>query len=134
MKPLIKKDMPVQFIKFGIVGISNTLIDLGIFQALTAYTPIYYVIANIISFSLGVLNSYIWNRIWTFRSPDRRISKEFIRFAIISVIGLVLNTLFLAVFIEVFNFPSFLGKVVATVLVFVWNFFMSKSWVFKTNE
>jgi len=134
MQLFIKKETPRQFIKFSIVGLSNTLIDIGIFQALIAYTPIYYVVANIISFLFGVLNSYIWNRVWTFKSPNKKIGKEFTRFVIISMVGLALNTLFLVVFMEVFDFPSFLGKVLATILVLIWNFFMSKFWAFEVYE
>ncbi len=134
MKFFIKKDTSMQFVKFSIVGLSNTLLDVGVFQLLTMYTPIYYVIANLISFSFGVLNSYLWNRIWTFKSPNKKISKEFTRFVIISMVGLVLNTLFLSIFIEIFNYPSLTGKILATVLVLIWNFCMSKFWAFKTDE
>ena len=121
-----------QFFRFGTVGILNTAIDIGFFYILTNYAHLHYIFASTISFTLGIINSYIWNRIWTFKSSDRTITKEFLRFALVSVIGLVLNTLFLGMFVEFMGLPNLIGKIFATFLVLVWNFFMSKFWVFKS--
>ncbi|HIW31730.1 MAG TPA: GtrA family protein, partial [Candidatus Paenibacillus intestinavium] len=74
-----------QFIIFAIVGVSNTVVDFIIFWLLIQLS-VHYIIANIVAYSIGMLNSYIWNNAITFRSNDRHryiiAVKRMIRFII----------------------------------------------------
>ncbi|MDD3679101.1 MAG: GtrA family protein, partial [Patescibacteria group bacterium] len=53
----MKKETVKQAGKFGIVGVSNTLIDFGVFNLLTAVFGVYVVIANLFSVSIAIINS-----------------------------------------------------------------------------
>ncbi len=56
-----------EFIKFALVGLLNTAVDVAIFFLLTwVNTP--YVAAQVVSYSCGAANSYLLNKFWTFRS------------------------------------------------------------------
>src|SRR5262249_14172576 len=60
-----------RFAKFAIVGASSTLIDMGLFWAMVRQlgwgeTLLMRIVANSISFTLGVTNGFLWNRYWTF--------------------------------------------------------------------
>src|SRR5271169_2227468 len=57
----------VQFVKFGIVGISNTLITFAVYTLLLKVFNVWYLIASAIGFILGATNGFLLNRAWTFR-------------------------------------------------------------------
>lgn len=54
------------FVKFGIVGLGNTLITIGSYHVFV-YLGLNYILANVISYLLGMMNSYYWNKNWVFR-------------------------------------------------------------------
>ena len=87
--------LSIQFIKFLIVGFSNFIITFGILNLLMFLTGItsgfYYSIFISISFACGVINSYIWNKRWTFKKGNKLEKKEFSKFLIITLITLGLN-------------------------------------------
>ncbi len=64
-------DMFVKFIKFNIVGVMNTALDLGIFALLT-WIGVGEGLAKTVSYSCGVLNSYFWNSRWTFKQEHKK--------------------------------------------------------------
>ncbi len=87
--------LSIQFIKFVIVGFSNFVITFGILNLLMLLTGItsgfYYSIFISISFACGVINSYIWNKRWTFKKGNKLEKKEFSKFLTITLITFGLN-------------------------------------------
>ena len=65
------KDGIVQLVKYNIVGVINTLVDFLVYQLLT-YLGMKYAIAQCISYSCGILNSYFFNSRWTFKRDAAR--------------------------------------------------------------
>ncbi len=61
-------DIIHQIIKYGVVGILNTLVTLIIIFILTKVFHVYYIWANIAGYATGVIHSFIWNKIWVFKS------------------------------------------------------------------
>ena len=64
----------LQLAKFIVVGVLNTLVDLGVLNLLILVTDVtlgpFYVIFKSISFIAAVSNSYVWNKYWTFESKS----------------------------------------------------------------
>ena len=56
-----------QFIRFGIVGIINTLITLIVIYFLQEILHVKYTISNFIGYIAGVVNSFFWNKLWVFK-------------------------------------------------------------------
>ena len=69
MKP-VRNDLFYQIIKFSIVGILNTALTLSVIFILTKEHHVYYITANITGYIIGVMNSFLWNKIWVFKSGD----------------------------------------------------------------
>ena len=84
-------DGVIRFIKFGMVGVINTLVNWIIFFILNAL-GMYYILANIIAYILGTVNSYLWNTLWVFKYKDKASTETTIKFIILNLIGLGLNT------------------------------------------
>jgi len=125
------KKLLIQFVKFGFVGALSTVIDWGIYFALTRLCHINYIPAKMISFSVAVMNSYLLNRVWTFQIQKNASFKEFIKFIMIALIGLSLNTLIMFIVVDKIKLIDIWGLVIATVIVVFWNFSSSRFWVFK---
>ncbi|MEG1524033.1 MAG: GtrA family protein [Clostridia bacterium] len=77
----------IQFIQFNIVGVLNTLVDFLVFQALNLLLGWTYV-AQVISYSCGIINSYLWNSNWTFKEQRTRSLREMLLFLVVNVISL----------------------------------------------
>ncbi|MCL5795735.1 MAG: GtrA family protein, partial [Patescibacteria group bacterium] len=58
----------------------------------TRWLGIFYLVAKVFSFILASINNYILNRVWTFRSREKNIKREFIKFFVVSLVGLGINT------------------------------------------
>ncbi len=133
-----------QAIKFVLVGIINTVIDLGVLNILILASGISaglgYSIFKGISFTAAVVNSYFLNRSWTFRrGATNKTQKEFFQFFIASVIGFVINVSAASFVVNLIG-PQFgigaklwanVGAILATLTAMFWNFLAYKFIVFK---
>lgn len=131
-----------QAAKFGLVGILNTLIDLGVLNFLSMLTGITkgFIVGgvNVPGFSVAVVNSYFWNKLWVFQRKER-LFRDFPQFLAISVIGILLNSGIIVV-ITTYISPLFgvseevwlnIAKVAAVPVNMTWNFLGYKFIVFQ---
>ena len=123
-------DGVIRFIKFGMVGVINTLVNWIIFFILNAL-GMYYILANIIAYILGTVNSYLWNTLWVFKYKDKASTETTIKFIILNLIGLGLNTGILYVLVDLCNLNKFIGLVTTTAIVMIINYIVNKLWVFS---
>jgi putative flippase GtrA len=149
MKESIFDRFPVilQIVKFLVIGVLNTFIDFLILNLLIWATGIYEGVGifflNIISFSFAVVNSYLWNKYWTFQEKSRTgIPTQFAKFLTVSVIGGIINSS-VVFLITTYIDPLFslegqvwanVAKVVATAVGLVWNFIGYKFWALKPQD
>ena len=117
--------------KFAIVGVANTLLDMGVFWLLSVLLGINPYISQVISYSCGMLNSYIFNRSWTFRSQAKFFSPALLRFIILNLIMLGISTGLLFVLLDILAVPKMIAKVCATIITLVISFVVNRLWVFK---
>ncbi len=138
-KLALRKKTYRQFIKFGIVGLLGTIIDLGVYNLLVFKFNFNIYTSRIISFTLAATANYILNRIWTFRSKEKKIAKQYIQFFFISIIGLGLNLIIMKSLQNIvsgieeellrINIPV----VIAITIVLFWNFLANRYWTFKKH-
>ena len=58
----------VQLLKYGVIGVSNTLITLVVFYVINTLMGLDYAVANTLGYILGLINSFVWDRTWVFRT------------------------------------------------------------------
>ena len=119
----------ISIIKFGIIGISNTLINWIIFFLLNL-VEVNYILANIIAYSLATINSYIWNSKWVFKYNNEKLVSS-LKFIIVNLVGLILNTIILFILVDMFNINKIISLVMATGVVMILNYISNRLWVFK---
>lgn len=156
---LIGKKISViwQLGKFGVIGILNVLVDFGVLTILTIFLKKYfsinssdvflsfgvliitaYSIYKALSFTIANINSYFWNKHWTFEEKNQKKS-GFGQFFTVSIIGFIINV---AAASLIFNYihPFFgmnleqwglIGAAFGSIIGLVWNFLGYKFLVFK---
>src|SRR5580658_4586881 len=104
----------VQFVKFGIVGVSNTVLTLAVYTLLLKVFGVWYLAASAIGFAVGATNGFLLNRRWTFREHvgDRLTP---VRWALVQSAGLGVNEGLLFVFVHDGRLDKLLAQVCATV-------------------
>ena len=122
----------VQAVKFGAVGVLNTAIDLGLYFVLTRWLGLgaLPIAAKGLSYSAGILNSFLWNKYWTFQSKAGTWS-TLIPFILTNLVGLAINTGMLQLCLKTLHLPELMALGLATLTTLVWNFVISKFVVFK---
>jgi len=146
-----------QFIKFLVVGLSNFAISFAVFYLLYNYwklSGLFYrlfgqvgqdialfiqglgaasldaTLANIFGYSAGIINSFIWNKLWTFQVKNKTRA-QFGRFLFLNITCLLFSSFCIFVFIDYLGFPYGIVWIVTMTAVTFINFISSKYWVFK---
>lgn len=137
------------FLKFMAVGFVNFFVDYGVLTLLNVALGWPLVLSNAISYSCGVVNSFLLNRYWTFKMklkfftkhevklPGGRaihpvfLSMDFMKFVFVNLASLGVNTLAVYILGGLYGLPNILAKLIATVFSFTVNFAGNKLIVFK---
>ena len=122
----------IQLFRYTFVGGVAFIFDFGTLFILTEYFNVYYLISAAIAFLLGLTINYFLSIIWVF---EKRTIKskyiEFVIFALIGIFGLILNEFFIWSFTEILNIHYLFSKIISTVFVYLWNFFIRKFLLFR---
>ena len=150
-----------QLAKFALIGGLNTVVDLGILAFITFlfrnYLGIsskdlllggllgitFYSLFKGTSFIFANVNSYYWNKYWTFEhGAVKKTAAEFTQFFVVSVVGFVINVAIASYIFKSVNPPGglnsdqwgLIGAAAGSVAGLAWNFIGYKFVVFKKNE
>jgi len=134
----------LQAARFVLVGTLNTFIDLGVLNGFIWISGIaagpWYSLFKGASFLVATINSYLWNKHWTFGKREEAFApKEYSKFLIVVIIGFLINV-GVASFVVIAIGPQFglsekiwanVGAFTATLIAWIWNFLGAKFIVFK---
>jgi putative flippase GtrA len=124
----------IQLFRSVLSGAIAFAVDFSALYILTEFFGIYYLVSAIFAFILGVTTIYILSITFVFskRSVENRWF-EFAIFVFIGIVGLASNQFFLWYFTERVHLYYLYSKVVATAIVFLWNFFSRKIILFRKS-
>jgi putative flippase GtrA len=122
----------VQFAKFGVVGVSNTLISFVVYTLLLKVFGVWYVAASGIGFAVGAVNGFLWNRRWTFRGHVGDALTP-VRWFVVQASGLLVNLGLVYLFVDGAGLDELVGQAFTIAIVTVLTFFANRSWTFKTQ-
>jgi len=125
-----RKDL-YQFCRYGIAGGIGAGIDFGIYALLVTFSPINYLVANAISFSLGTLVVYFLQKDWTFHYKSDKNAFLFTKYISFVAITYLFNNIILIICIELMHITPILSKVIQILISFVWGYTISKKFIFK---
>jgi len=129
-----------QFIKFSLVGVSNTLVSFAVnvttlFLLRPYGIPVDYIIANIIAFALSVLWSYLLNSRFVFK-PGEEGKRSGIRILVRTYVaygftGIFLNNILSTVWIRIFHIEKFVSPLLNIPFCVPVNFYLNKFWAYS---
>lgn len=120
----------IEFLKFGGVGLMGVGIDFFVTWLCKEKWKFNKYVSNALGFSTAVINNFLWNRYWTFEASNQPFFEQFIKFILIAVAGLAINTLLLFITLRFLKINFYLSKLLVIGLVFFWNFYMNYLFTF----
>lgn len=133
----------VQFVKFGIVGVSNTAISyflyVGILFLLQGLEWKFdYILANVVSFSISVVWSFYWNNKYVFKKAEnsrrnlwKALGKCFLSYGFT---GFILENVLSCFWIEWVGISKYVAPLINLVFTVPTNFLLNKLWAFRDKS
>nr|QOV09105.1 hypothetical protein HULAa32G3_00025 [uncultured Actinomycetes bacterium] len=128
-------------VKFAAVGLLNTFVDFVVFNVLAVFVGMPVIPASVLGYSCGIVNSYVFNRNWTFADSGTKTDRTLVvKFLVTNLVGMAVNA---AIVVTVSNnlldtttwdkgWVFAVSKVFATAGAFLVNYTLMHRWVFKT--
>lgn len=133
----------VEFVKFGIIGLSNTVISYIIyvlslwgFQKIGVFQKTDYLLAQFVGFVLSVLWSFYWNNKFVFKTGEKKrnlfyaLLKTYVSYAFT---GLFLNSILSILWVEVLHWSKMIAPIINLLVSVPLNFILNKFWAFKNK-
>ena len=138
-------DTLIQFIKFGIVGLSNTLlgyviyvVTLRILRAAQVFPEADIFLAQLVMFLLSVLWAFYWNNRMVFRAKEGEkrdwlpaLLKTYVSYAFTS---LFLSEALLALWVKVLGISAYIAPLINLLITVPLNFVLQKYWAFREKQ
>lgn len=127
-----------EVLTFGAVSVGTTVIDFAIFNLLVSATTLSPVVSNTISYSAGVVLSYMLNKHLTFRDGGRdNRTHEMGLFLVINIVGLAFNNGVIALVAREVGRSTLVldaGKLAAGIGTWALKFITFKRWVYPAAK
>jgi len=120
----------IQFIKFGVVGIANTLITALIIWFLLRILNWSDYVSNLAGYVIGLINSFFWNRKWTFNS-NSNVRVTVFKFIVTFVISYLIQLGNLYLLLNFTSFDSYICQLLSIIIYTCVNFVLNKYYTFK---
>ena len=125
-----------QFFKFGLVGVSNTAVSLGVYYLVLWMNPELYMLGSVLGTVLSILNAFIWNDLFVFtgnpkdfKSVMKRLGKTYVSYGGTSA----LSTALLWVEVELLFVSELYAPIINLVITIPLNYLINKFWTFKSK-
>lgn len=123
-----------QFIKFGVVGLSNTVIYYVVYVILVTLS-VSYIVAGFFGFFVSLINAYFLNSRYVFTQKEVRTRfqwKTFLKmFASYAGTGLILNSMLLILWVDIMGVHEMFAPVLNLFITIPLNYILNKLWAFR---
>jgi dolichol-phosphate mannosyltransferase len=120
----------LQLLKFGLVGGSGYLVNLGVFALLTGNLGVQHTAAAIGAFCVAVSSNFFWNRHWTFAAGKGHAGFQAARFFAVSAGALAINLGVLEALVTGTSLGDLSCQAIAVAVAMPFNFVGNKLWTF----
>lgn len=137
LSDLKEKKSLIQFIKFGIVGISNTILGLSIYYLFIWINKDLYQVGNVVGWLISVAWSCYWNNRFVFAQEKngwqlllKRLGKSYVSYGV----SLLLSIILLYIQVEILKWSETIAPLINLLITIPLNFLMNKYWTFKVES
>ncbi len=137
------------FIQFCLVGLTGVVVDVSVFNILRQFFELGLTRSAIVSAEIAIVNNFLWNDLWTFADISRRQPgkaqrlKRFFKFNLVCSVGVLLQLIIINIIYNFFNLNDslksliridVLAKLIAIVLVTLWNFWFNSKLSWRVTQ
>jgi putative flippase GtrA len=147
MSLIADKQERIRFLKFSFVGVTGTIVDFGVMNLMSLVFHLPLLWAQGISFTIAVVNNFLWNRYWTYPdSRSKRAPHQLVQFVLINLVGILvrtpliswlnnlilkgLNNAAIRLPLENFVISQNAALAVSILIILFWNFFANRYWTY----
>ena len=129
----------IRFIKFGIVGGSGILVNMGFLWFLTEIGGLYYLVSSVLAIALAMISNFIWNDLWTWRDSGEPGVKAYMtrmaKFIVVSSIAAYIGNLgILWILTHFFHIYYLISNLIGIAVGTILNYSVNNFWTFKSNN
>ncbi len=135
--------MPVQglrhpFARFVVVGCANFVVSFAAFYASYMYLPLGEssgrgAVANVLAYCAGMVNSFVLNRLWTFRA-EGQVAAHALKFGLLNAATLVGSTLIVLLLVDRAGLPALAVWLPLTLAILATHYLGMKHWAFAKRR
>lgn len=128
-----KKDL-IQFLKFGLVGVSNTAVSLAVYYLFLWVDDRLYLWGNVVGWVVSVANAFYWNNKYVFTEHSEGIAaliKRLLRTYLSYGATFLLSTVLLYLEVDVLHWSAVISPIMNLLVTIPLNFLLNKFWTFQ---
>jgi putative flippase GtrA len=123
-----------RIVKFSLTGCIGMAIDFSLTILLKEILEFNGYLASLLGVLGAIVVIFLINKKWTFKNDNKNINKQFFQFLIIALIGCLWNSGLLFIFNQYFFLSFYLGKLLAIMIVAIWNYALNSIFTFNVSS
>lgn len=97
-------------------------------------TTFHYMLAAIISLTIGCTLNYSLNKIFTFKDKDKKIARQFTKFLLVASVYYILTILFMYILVTLLYISPMLSKIITTFMLLIFSYNAHRTFTFKVHN
>ena len=125
-----------ELIKFGIVGGSGVLVNMGLLFVLTRYFSVRLEIASAIAIEVSILSNFSLNNLWTFKKRDTHVPfwTRLLRYHLVTGLAGLVNYLVLLLLVKNFGLHDMLSNLIGILIGTFINYSLNSLWTWRVRS
>ena len=133
-----RKSLMGQFLRYLVTGGFAFVADFGLFALCLYGFGWHYLLANLVGLVAGLVLNYLMSVLWVFTACKRILKTqkgiEFVLFALVGIAGVGINQVLMYLMVDGLGINEMVSKMIAAVLVLMWNFGARKLMLFRGKK
>lgn len=132
----IKSKRLEEFIKFGIVGGSGVIVNMGLLYILTRFFSVRLEIASAIAIEVSILSNFFLNNLWTFKKRNTHVPfwSRLLRYHLVTGLAGIVNYLVLLLLVKTFGLHDMLSNLIGIAIGTVINYSLNSLWTWRVRS
>ena len=124
--------------RFIVVGCANFVVSFTAFYASYEFMPLDEssgrgAVANVLAYAAGMINSFVLNRLWTFRA-DGPVAEHAFKFVVLNAVTLVASTAIVLALVDWAGLPALAVWLPLTLAILTTHYLGMKHWAFAERR
>jgi len=132
----IKSKRLEELIKFGIVGGSGVVVNMGLLFILTRFLSVRLEIASAIAIEVSILSNFFLNNLWTFKKRNTHVPfwSRLLRYHLVTGLAGIVNYLVLLLLVKTFGLHDMLSNLIGIVIGTFINYSLNSLWTWRVRS